>query len=88
MAPEQTGWNGSHDRPGVVQSPGLIRKGDLDVIDIAWRSVAQHPGNESVDEFAERTMVERERLGVEVRLTPMERVLPDKTERIAKQAME
>jgi hypothetical protein len=77
MAPEQTGWNGSHDRPGVVQSPGLIRKGDLDVIDIAWRSVAQHPGNESVDEFAERTMVERERLS-RGSLTPMERVLPTK----------
>src|SRR5579884_889476 len=88
MAPEETRWNGSCDRPFVVQTLGFIRKGELDLVDIARRTVSQHSSNESMHEFAERTMVERQWLGVAVRLAPMKCVLPDKTERIAKKAME
>ncbi|GHD23905.1 hypothetical protein GCM10016234_39550 [Tianweitania populi] len=40
-----------------------------------------------MDEFSERSMVKRQRLGVEIRLAPVKRVLPDKPERIAKEAI-
>jgi hypothetical protein len=40
-----------------------------------------------VDEFSKRAMVKRQWLGVQIGLTPVKRVLPDKPERIAKEAI-
>ncbi|GEO84660.1 hypothetical protein GCM10007920_05030 [Ciceribacter naphthalenivorans] len=40
-----------------------------------------------MDEFSKRAMVKRQRLGVQIGLTPVKRVLPDKPERIAKEAI-
>ena len=51
-------------------------------------AIAQDTCNEGVNEFAERAMIERERLRVEVRLAPMKRVFPNEPQRIAEKAME
>ena len=88
MAPEKTGWNGPRDRPSVGKARRLSIQCDLDLVDVSRDAVAQNASNERVNEFAERAMVERERLRVEVRLAPVKRVLPDEPQRIAEKPME
>lgn len=53
MVPEEFWWDGSGDRPGVAEPLGFIRKGDLDFINTARRTIAQRSSNKGVDELAE-----------------------------------
>ncbi|CAD5291766.1 hypothetical protein BOS5A_180061 [Bosea sp. EC-HK365B] len=88
MTPEQTGRNGPGDRPGVRKARRLSIQSDPDLVGVSRDAVAQHPSDEGVNEFAECTMVERERLRVQVRLSPVKRVFPDEPQGIAEKPVE
>ena len=88
MTPEKAGWNSPGDRPGFGKARRLSIQSAPDLVGVSGDAVAQHATDEGVNEFAERAMVERERLRVEVWLAPVKRVFPDEPLRIAEKPME
>ena len=88
MTPEKARRDRSGEWPAFCEECGFSFQSDVDLIDIARCAAPQYAPNESVNEFAERPMVKREWLRVQIRLAPVKRVFPDKTERIAEKAME
>src|SRR6476646_5038916 len=74
---EKARWNGPGDRPAFGEARRFSIEGDANLVNILWCAIPQHAPDERVNEFAERAIVERKRLRVEVRLTPMKRVFPD-----------
>jgi hypothetical protein len=64
MAPEKARWDGPGDRPAFREARRLSIQGDANLIDIVWCAFLQHAPDESMNEFAESTMVERKGLRV------------------------
>ena len=64
MTPEKAGWNGSGDWPTFVEAGYFSIECKANLIDIIGCAIAQHAPDESVNEFAERSVIEREGLRV------------------------
>ncbi len=77
MTPEKARWNGPGDRPAFGEARRFSIQGDANLVDIPWCAIPQHAPDESVNEFAERAMIEREGLRVQIRLAPVKGVFPD-----------
>lgn len=88
MVPEQARRNGPGNRPSLRKARRPSIQSDPDLLGISRHAVAQHASYKGVNEFAERAMVERERLQIQVGLSPMKRVFPDEPQGIAEKPVE